>query len=106
MFQAESAERKLDFPPNVTIEYAQLGVDTLGVSHHTGNSWHIQISSQVEKELLTTVVYHELGHVMGLDHCKGKSIMNYYYMVPLTDKLKRKLFDQIEMHRFSTVHPD
>lgn len=97
MFRAEAAEHGVVFPDSVTIEYAKLGQDTLGVATRLhGHTWRVRISAEVERDILETVVYHELGHVAGLDHCRGRSIMNYAYMVPLTPKLKALLFGQIK----------
>lgn len=95
-FRAESAANGLAFPDSVTIEYAKLGQDTLGVATRLhGHTWHVRISYEVEDDILETVVYHELGHVAGLDHCRGRSIMNYGYLLPLTPTLKKRLFMQI-----------
>lgn len=96
MFRAEAAEHGLTFPDSVTIEYAKLGQDTLGVATRLhGHTWRVQISTEVEADILETVVYHELGHVAGLDHCRGRSIMNYGFLLPLTPTLKKRLFAQI-----------
>jgi predicted Zn-dependent protease len=95
MFRAEAAEAGVILPDSITIEYAVLGTDTLGVATKAGNVWAVKISLLVEPDLIETVVYHELGHVCGLDHCKGRSIMNYGYMVPLTPAIKKRFLSQI-----------
>lgn len=96
-FRAEAANNGVTFPDSVTIEYAKLGVDTLGVATRLhGHTWRVRISYEVEEDILETVVYHELGHVAGLDHCRGRSIMNYASLIPLKPTMKKRLFAQIK----------
>lgn len=102
LFRSEAADNGLHFPDSVTISYSYtLGRDTLGVATRYGDRWEVKVSAFVEADLIETVVYHELGHVAGLDHCRGRSIMNYGYMVPLTPSLKNRLFQQIR--QFQTL---
>lgn len=96
LFRTEAAKEGLILPDSITIEYAKLGVDTMGVAEHSVQGWKVKISPEVEPDILETIVYHELGHVCGLDHCKGLSIMNYVSIRPLTQTMKRALFRQIK----------
>lgn len=103
LFRAEAAEYGIVLPDSITIEYATLGADTLGVSTFAGNAWTVQISDSVDPDILETVVYHELGHVCGLDHCKGLHIMNAHYFVPITGRMKIALFKSI-LHEQQKQH--
>jgi predicted Zn-dependent protease len=102
LFRSEAGAQGVTFPDSVQIEYAVLGHDTLGVAHDRGAYWLVQISPTVEgDEILESVVWHELGHVAGLSHCRGRSLMNYGYMVPITQGMKRRLILQIK--QFQTL---
>lgn len=96
LFRSEAGAQGVTLPDSVQIEYAVLGLDTLGVAHDRGAYWLVQISPTVEGDILESVVWHELGHVAGLSHCRGRSLMNYGYMVPITQAMKRRLILQIK----------
>lgn len=96
LFRHEAYEAGINLSDSMVIQYSNLGIDTLGRTTHKEEYWLIEISNEVEPEILSTIVYHELGHVLGLKDSKGISIMNYNYLIPLTDKLKKKLFNQIK----------
>lgn len=97
IFRAEASSQGIYFPDSVSIEYAKLGVDTLGIAtRFYGDTWQIKISNYVESDIIDTVVYHEIGHVLGLDHCKGRSIMNNASIVPLSSRDKKLFFDKIK----------
>lgn len=99
LFRAEASAQGITMPDSITITYGVMGSDTLGVATKAGNAWAVRINLLNDQDIIETVVYHELGHVAGLDHCKGRSIMNYGYCVPLTSAMKKRLFDQIKQYQ-------
>lgn len=80
----------------VVIEYAKLGTDTLGRTDRFAGGWKIKISTDIEPELVETIVYHEMGHVLGLPDCRCNTLMNYANILPLTDRMRRQFYNQLK----------